>query len=167
VLRFHPGFSFLQKHELRSLASVAAVDSAGAINFPLTVIVDYCGFRLTVMSRLPVSVATICMGMSAEGYHCSDEVGALWSSRGAGHVGVLCAYVVCLRHGLFQEVVELMTDLSSKLNLADHMVYMGGEPVARSMVCGDIELHRLKDHSVFMFSAHRLFPSAAALRGSK
>ena len=117
---------------------MSSVDSGGAINFPLTVIVDYAGFRATVLSRLPVSARTICMGVSAEGYHCSDE-----------------------------EVVTLMTDLSSKLNLADHWVFMGGEAVARSTVCGDIGVHRMDDNSVYMFSAHRLFPTAHSQRSTK
>jgi hypothetical protein len=60
-----------------------------------------------------------------------------------------------------------MSHLSSKLNLADHDVCMGGEPVARSTVCGDIEVHRLQDNSVFMFSAHRLFPTAGGHKAIK
>lgn len=40
----------------------------------------------------------------------------------------------------FQEVASLMCDLAAKLNLADHVVFMGGEAVARSTVSGDIEV---------------------------
>ena len=66
-----------------------------------------------------------------------------------------------------QEVVGLMTSLASKLNLADHCVYMGGEAVARSTVCGDVEVHRVDDNSVLMFSAHRLFTTAPPQKAVK
>ncbi len=66
-----------QRQELTSLEAFIAADAAaaGALHAPLTAIVDFCGFRTLVMSKMQFSDDTLVYGVSPAGFY-KDEVHA-------------------------------------------------------------------------------------------
>ena len=78
----------LQRLELTSLRAIATADTTGLLHAPMMAVVDFCGFRVTVMSKMSFSEQTLAYGLSSAGY-CADEVSV------AAHVAVLHLERLC------------------------------------------------------------------------
>eukprot|EP01128_Nolandella_sp_AFSM9_P005573 TRINITY_DN270_c0_g2_i2.p1 TRINITY_DN270_c0_g2~~TRINITY_DN270_c0_g2_i2.p1 ORF type:complete len:1572 (+),score=354.00 TRINITY_DN270_c0_g2_i2:505-5220(+) len=115
------------KNELRGLSYYSSVSSL--LHFPLTVLVDYKGFRVIAEALLPINKDTIVYGSSDGG-----KVGTVHSSD--------------------PNLNMHMSDVGKSLNLLPHIV--GGVEVVGP---GDQEIHRGLDGLFYCIDLARVFPS--------
>ena len=120
-------------HELLSLRSVLRLEVPG-LDTPMTTLIDYCGYRVTAMSLLPIDTSTIVYG--------SSDGGLTVNVKDAGFL-------------------ELMQRMSQSLNLKRHVVGRSGLSLATP---GDLEGHRGLDGHYYLVDAARLFPPEAPVK---
>jgi len=125
-------------HDLNGITHCMIADDLvnPTLNFPLTALIDYQGFRLTVMTTLPISHETLLYGSSDAGKTMYKE----------------------------KNIHEHMLCVAKKLNLRPHL--SSNENPTEMAMCGDIEIHSLKDKSLFGLDMARIFPPALPLGNS-
>ncbi|KAH3733018.1 Histidine kinase A [Pelomyxa schiedti] len=118
-------------HELKSLISIYNQELVG-ISLPLMALVDFRGYRLIALSLLPIGDNTLVMGSA-------DAMATI--------------------HQPPPEIQEIMTRLSTKLNLRTHL--MQSVPV---FTCVDTEGHIASDGRFYLVDFSRTFPPEAPPR---
>eukprot|EP01088_Endostelium_zonatum_P013026 TRINITY_DN2737_c0_g1_i2.p1 TRINITY_DN2737_c0_g1~~TRINITY_DN2737_c0_g1_i2.p1 ORF type:complete len:1264 (+),score=298.63 TRINITY_DN2737_c0_g1_i2:79-3870(+) len=133
------GDEFAQKsagHELKSLNSLISCNIAN-LHFPLMAMIDYLGYRVVVISKLPVTKNTLRYGSADAGKHIkNDEIIGRWMKQAARTLNIKPHSIV---EGSSQKLVLLHA------------------PV-------DIEGHLGTDGRCYLIDTARLFPPATPHR---
>ena len=125
-------------HELLGLTAYFNC-SLPELHFPLMAVIDYCGFRLTAISELPIDGArTLCYG-SADG-GATVRAGATDTAAAAG-----------------------MRQAGAILNLRAHVA--GTAAPQRLCAPCDIEVHRGTDDRLYVLDTARVFPPEPPVSG--
>ena len=126
------------KHELRSLNALIGCQ-VSSLHFPLVCLFNVKGYRIVVVSKLPISHDTLVYGSADAGQTIKTD----------------------------RAVVPLLKKASEKLNLKPHMVEELGPRREKKLIYGpvDLEVHKGKDGRVYACDTARLFPPTLPLNG--
>lgn len=115
--------------ELKGVMHYSATNIS-MFRFPLSVIIDYRGFRISAISLLPIRKSTICYGSSDGGETIHNDDPA---------------------------IEQEMKKAAKYLNLKEHFVgsYQGGQALYS---VGDLEVHKGDDSRVYLIDFARAFP---------
>ncbi len=139
-LKLYGGAHFAQKaasHELKSLNALisAAVPS---LHFPLMCVFMCKGYRVVVISKLPISHSTLCYGSADAGKTIKTD----------------------------PAFDKLMRAAAAKLNIAPHVVREEGAYITKEVVGPvDLEGHKGADARTYVCDVSRLFPCTFPMKG--
>eukprot|EP01124_Arcella_intermedia_P032562 TRINITY_DN761_c0_g1_i4.p1 TRINITY_DN761_c0_g1~~TRINITY_DN761_c0_g1_i4.p1 ORF type:complete len:1243 (-),score=321.18 TRINITY_DN761_c0_g1_i4:11-3739(-) len=119
-------------HDLKGYSYMMAADSTNIFNYPLFSLLDFQGFRLVVMTELPLSKEkkTICFGSSDAGFTMN------WD----------------------EEIHKKIGEIATKLHLQEHQVT---KHKIQTHLCGDIEIHKFQHENeelLYVLDTARIFP---------
>ena len=130
----------VQGHELKGLrqfySHFFARRRAGLVSFPLISIIDYCGYRITAMTQLPIDGSKT----------------LIYGSRNAGGA--------CTVENKVPAWTNFVSEACSALNLAPHFVHNDrGKGEIELNSCVDLEGHAGTDGRMYLLDFSRLFPA--------
>ncbi|KAL6045370.1 Clu domain-containing protein [Balamuthia mandrillaris] len=121
------------KHELRNVSTMLSLYYPNLF-FPLLVVLDYRGFRISAMSLLPINKNTLLYGSSDGGLNVKQD----------------------------SKVHHILRKMAKQLNLKKHVCGLPGD--SKEMYTPlDLEVHKGQDDRLYVIDCHRLFPPEAPL----